>query len=86
MSSAERRRRWLKTVTAGPIKRKIASFHQDEVGDWVAVLSCGHQRHVRHNPPWTNHPWVVTPAGRQRFIGVEIECKACREEQSQEAP
>lgn len=68
-----------------PIKQKIASFHQDEVGDWVAVLSCGHQRHVRHNPPWTNHPWVVIPAGRQRFIGLEIECKACSEEQSQEA-
>lgn len=86
MSSAERRRRWLKTVATEPIKQKIASFHQDEVGDWVAVLSCGHQRHVRHNPPWTNHPWVVTPAGRQGFIAVEIECKACSEEQSQEAP
>jgi hypothetical protein len=73
-------------VATEPIKQKIASFHQDEVGDWVAVLSCGHQRHIRHNPPWTNHPWVVTPAGRQRFIGVEIECKACGEEQSQEAP
>jgi hypothetical protein len=24
---------------------------------------------------------VVTPAGRQSFIGVEIECKQCNEEQ-----
>jgi hypothetical protein len=72
-------------VATEPIKQKIASFHQDEVGDWVAVLSCGHQRHVRHNPPWTNHLWVVTQSGRQGFIGLEIECKACSEEQSQEA-
>lgn len=75
-----------KTMETGKIKQKITRFYQDEVGDWVAVLSCRHQRHVRHNPPWTNHPWVVTPAGRQRFIGVEIECKACNEEQSQKVP
>jgi hypothetical protein len=70
-------------METGKVKQKIIRFYQDEVGDWVAVLSCGHQRHVRHNPPWTNHPWVVTSAGRQRFIGVEIECKLCSEEKSQ---
>jgi hypothetical protein len=67
-------------MNTGKIKQEIISFHQDEAGDWVAVLKCGHQRHVRHNPPWTNHPWVVIPAGRERFIGVEIECKQCSEE------
>ena len=27
----------------------IASFHQDELGDWVARLACGHHQHVRHD-------------------------------------
>jgi len=33
--------------------RKIVDFHLDENLDWVAELECGHQQHVRHNPPWT---------------------------------
>ena len=37
--------------------------------DWVAELECGHNQHVRHNPPWTNRPWVVTPEGRARVLG-----------------
>lgn len=64
---------------ADKIQQKIISFHQDDLNDWVAVLACGHQRHVRHNPPWTNHPWVMTAEGRQQFLGVEIECKPCLE-------
>ena len=58
----------------------IINFHQDDLGDWVAELSCGHQRHVRHNPPWTNHPWVMTAEGRARYIGVAIPCKYCQDE------
>src|ERR1700730_9662984 len=30
----------------------LPSFMPDETLDWVAELECGHQRHVRHNPPW----------------------------------
>ena len=37
--------------------RRIAGFHQDELGDWVAELDCGHTQHVRHNPPWQLRPW-----------------------------
>jgi hypothetical protein len=33
------------------IPRKIVGFHLDERKDWVAELECGHQQHVRHNPP-----------------------------------
>jgi hypothetical protein len=36
--------------------RKIAGFHPNDVGDWVAVLECGHGRHMRHKPPWEDRP------------------------------
>ena len=57
------------------MKRKIVAFHQDEKGDCVADLECGHTRHVRHNPPWDNRPWVVTPEGREKILGQEMLCK-----------
>ena len=62
------------------MKQEIIGFHQDEEGDWVADLACGHTRHVRHNPPWMNRPWVTTPEGRAEFVGVSIDCKTCDEE------
>lgn len=55
----------------------ITGFHQDDAGDWVAELACGHHQHVRHNPPWINRPWVTTPEGRQSMIGHELPCKKC---------
>jgi len=57
--------------------RKIVSYRQDEVGDWVAVLECGHTQHIRHDPPLTNRPWVLTPEGRARFVGYQLNCKIC---------
>lgn len=56
---------------------KITAFHQDESGDWVADLACGHTQHVRHRPPWELRPWVTTPAGRQEHIGQTLTCKQC---------
>ena len=64
------------------MKRKISGFHQDEIGDWVADLECGHTQHVRHDPPWQERPWVISPEGRQRRLGWELECKKCEEDQS----
>ncbi len=64
------------------MKQKITGFHQDDEGHWVAELACGHGQHVRHNPPLSNRPWVLTPAGRERFLGYELECKHCDEELS----
>jgi hypothetical protein len=61
------------------MKRRIVSFHQDEEQHWVARLECGHNQHVRHNPPWTNRPWVVTPSGREAALGNELDCKKCDE-------
>ncbi len=38
------------------MERRITGFRQDEHGDWVAELECGHLQHVRHHPLWTNRP------------------------------
>ncbi len=61
------------------MQRKIIGFHQDEHNDWVADLECGHGQHMRHNPPWTNRPWVMTPEGRARYLGRMVSCKKCKE-------
>lgn len=59
------------------IPRKIVDFHLDANSDWVAELECGHQQHVRHNPPWTHRPWVTTPQGRLEHIGSSLDCVSC---------
>jgi len=59
--------------------RKITGFHQDDAGDWVADLVCGHTQHVRHTPPWQSRPWVTTPQGRASRIGTELPCAKCVE-------
>jgi hypothetical protein len=64
------------------MKRAIVAFQQDEVSDWVMLLHCGHHQHVRHDPPLSNRPWVLTAEGRQQFIGFLIECKFCDAEQN----
>ena len=65
------------------MKRKIIGFHQDEESHWVADLECGHTQHVRHNPPLTSRPWVMTPEGRRDRIGEKLECRKCADEASQ---
>jgi hypothetical protein len=55
----------------------ITGYHQDELGDWVAQLACGHNQHVRNNPPWNNRPWVTTAETRQLMIGHKLGCKKC---------
>lgn len=62
------------------MKQRIIGFHQDEHGDWVADLECGHGQHVRHDPPWSERPWVVTPQGREQKLGDALLCKKCDEE------
>ncbi|HAH50268.1 MAG TPA: DUF3565 domain-containing protein [Balneola sp.] len=59
------------------MKRAIVGFHKDEKDDWVAELECGHQQHVRHNPPWQIREWVTTEAGRTKKIGNFLFCKEC---------
>jgi hypothetical protein len=61
------------------VRRKILGYHRDEEGHWVADLECGHPQHVRHQPPWMERPWVLTPEGRASRIGMELDCKRCDE-------
>ncbi|HEY4066144.1 MAG TPA: DUF3565 domain-containing protein [Burkholderiaceae bacterium] len=55
----------------------IVGFHQDAEHDWVARLACGHNQHVRHNPPWTLRPWVTTLEGRNQVLGRGLGCRKC---------
>ncbi len=59
------------------MKTTVTGWHQDEESYWVAELACGHSRHFRHNPPWQVREWVVTPQGRDEFLGSELDCKEC---------
>lgn len=59
------------------MRRAIVGFHQDEDGDWVAELSCLHNQHVRHRPPFQERPWVVDEAGRAARLGAELDCLRC---------
>jgi hypothetical protein len=59
------------------MKRQIVSYRQDEERHWVARLQCGHNQHVRHDPPWTLRPWVTTQDGRNSMLGSELDCKKC---------
>jgi hypothetical protein len=62
------------------MNQRVTGFHEDEKGDWVADLSCGHGYHMRHNPPWLVREWVLTRAGREDFIGRFLNCLKCDQE------
>jgi hypothetical protein len=59
------------------VGRTITGFHQDEEGDWVAELSCGHNQHVRHRPPFQIRAWVLEADGRADRLGTAIDCPPC---------
>jgi Protein of unknown function (DUF3565) len=62
------------------VQQLIVGFHQDERGGWVAELACGHQRHVRHQPPFHLASWVLDEEGRQQRLGTPLECGICDRE------
>lgn len=66
------------------MEQSITGFHKDEKGDWVAELACGHNQHVRHNPPWMLRPWVTTQKGRESRIGHLLDCKKCDRNESKD--
>ena len=61
------------------MKQPIIGYHKDEEGHWVSQLACGHNQHVRHDPPWTIREWVTSAAGRERMLDHPLECKKCEE-------
>jgi hypothetical protein len=71
-------------VNAPETRRKIIAFHQDDAGDWIADLECGHSQHVRHEPPWTLRPWVMEEDTRAAFLGRELVCGTCMQAAGQD--
>ncbi|MES1945551.1 hypothetical protein PC39_15589 [Salinisphaera sp. PC39] len=61
------------------MRQPIAGYHRDDEDHWVAELACGHNQHVRHDPPWVSRPWVTTAAGRESMLGYGLDCKKCDE-------
>jgi len=59
------------------VERAITGFHCDVKGDWVAELSCGHNQHVRHQPPFRLRPWVIEPTLRTERVGAPLNCPLC---------
>lgn len=59
------------------MRRTIDGFHRDDDGDWVAELSCLHNQHVRHRPPFQERAWVLVEDERAARIGTEIDCPLC---------
>lgn len=61
----------------GDVERAMTGFHQDDVGDWVAELECGHNQHVRHRPPFQMREWVVDDESRHARLGAPLDCPLC---------
>jgi tellurite methyltransferase len=59
------------------MNRAITGFTTDDLGDWVALLGCGHRQHVRHDPPLVERPWVLSAEGRAARLGESLDCVRC---------
>jgi hypothetical protein len=66
--------------------RQIIGYHLDDERHWVAQLSCGHNQHVRHDPPWLHRHWVLSPDGRKSMLGFELNCVKCLDDAPADAP
>ena len=61
------------------MKRKITGYDTDPENHWRAKLECRHYQHVRHDPPLVTREWILTEAGRDSRIGMDLDCKKCDE-------
>ncbi len=59
--------------------KAITGYHVDDEGHWVAQLSCGHNQHVRHDPPLVYRDWIRSAEGRAAMLGFELNCLKCAE-------
>ncbi|RVU35017.1 DUF3565 domain-containing protein [Hwanghaeella grinnelliae] len=59
------------------MERPITGFDRDAEDHWVALLSCGHRQHVRHQPPFVDRGWTQTDAGREDALGQMLDCSLC---------
>lgn len=59
------------------MQRTITGFHADDVGEWVAELSCLHNQHVRHQPPFREAAWVEDETTRRAKVGTALDCPLC---------
>ncbi|MCG6888435.1 MAG: DUF3565 domain-containing protein [Gammaproteobacteria bacterium] len=59
------------------MKQAIIGYHKDEEDHWVAELCCGHDQHVRHDPPLVSRSWVLTQGGRELMLGHQLNCVKC---------
>lgn len=59
------------------MQQKITGYHQDEEKHWVALLTCRHFQHVRHDPPWSNREWVLSSTTRDEKLGFKLNCIKC---------
>ncbi|WPC06096.1 DUF3565 domain-containing protein [Pseudomonas benzenivorans] len=69
--------------TGGAVR--LLDLRQDEEGHWVAVLSCGHTQHLRHQPPWQNRAWVLDPVLRDARRGQRFICGWCHNTSADES-
>ncbi len=63
------------------MESEIVGYSRDDEGDHVALLACGHTHHVRHDPPFVDREWVTTEEGRRRYLGVELDCVKCENDE-----
>lgn len=59
------------------MKQALTGFRRDDAGEWVAELSCGHDQHMRHRPPFQLREWVLSPEGRAKRACEPVECPLC---------
>jgi tellurite resistance-related uncharacterized protein len=55
----------------------MVGFHLDDEGDWVAELSCLHQQHIRHQPPFWEAAGILDGAQRESRLGAPLDCPLC---------
>ena len=61
------------------MERAITGYHEDDERDWVAELSCGHNQHVGHRPPFQLRASVTDEAARTAKLGTLLDCPLCNQ-------